>query len=91
MHRLLQNRGMVVVHGADGEVKMVSAHLDAMRDSRRAQKQKMLKQLVVPGPCVNIAIAEEFYKILAILDVLKDGHGDPRLVLVRIHIQPIVL
>lgn len=85
MHGLFQDRRMVVVHGAHGLVKVVLPHLDAMRDPRRAEKQKALEQLVVPGARVNVAIAEECFKKTTVLDVLKDGHGDPWLVPVRIH------
>ena len=76
---------MVVIHRTRGHVKVVSPHLDSMRDARRAQKQKVLEQLVIVRSRVNVSIAKKCFKKAPVLDVLKDGQSDPWLVLVRIH------
>jgi len=85
MNRLFQNRRMVVVHRMDSLVKMVLAYLDPMRNTRRAEKQKALEQLVVVGSGIDVSVPEKCFENSAVLDVLKNGHVDPRLMLVRIH------
>ncbi|HTV42515.1 MAG TPA: hypothetical protein VMF08_18255 [Candidatus Sulfotelmatobacter sp.] len=76
---------MVLIHGADRTLEVVPAHLYAMGDARRAQEQKTLEQFVIVNASVNVPVTEESFKNTSLLDVLKDGHVDPWLVLVRIH------
>lgn len=85
MNRLFQNWRMILIHRVDSLVKMVLPHLDTMRDAWRTQEQKVLEQFVVVRAGVNVSVAEESFKNTAVLDVLKNGHVDPWLMLVRIH------
>lgn len=85
MNRLFQNRRMIVIHGAHSLVPIVLSHLDPIRHARRAEKQKALEKLVVVRARVNVAVAEEAFKNSTVLDILKNGHAHPWLILVRIH------
>jgi hypothetical protein len=76
---------MVFIHCADRLNKMVLPYLDAMRDTRRAQKQKVLEQLVVVSTGVDAPITKECIKTSTVLDVLKNCHIHPWLARVRIH------
>ena len=86
MNCLLQNWRMAVVHGVDRLVEVVLAYLYAMGDVWRAQEQKSLEQFVIVGARINVPVPEKVFENAPVLDVLKNGHANPWLVLMRIHI-----
>ena len=90
MHGFFQDRRVGGLQQAfRGEI-VVMADLDAPGDMRWSQKQECLQPFVMISAGFDLLIPQQRFEDASVVDILKNGHINPRVMSSRSHRLPVV-